>query len=648
MGLLSLGTPLPWMESREYAEHVRKNGIEQLILLFKSGMARKEDQFLWGDEVEYMLVKLDPSAHSAQLAIDEDSILERLGEDGEAFQKCQDNNVLFHPEYGRYMIEVTPLHPFSVRSLCDFVEVERNMILRRKVASSELADPTIVPMTLTAFPRMGCANFTYPEAIANGPASQSLFLPDEIINRHVRFPTLTANIRTRRGSKVAINVPLFQDVNTRSLDEPDPTIPKRKLFPDHDPESHEGAAKLGHIYMDAMGFGMGSSCLQVTMQASDVYQARYLYDSLANIAPLMLALTAAAPVFRGFLADQDVRWNVIAGSVDDRTPFERDVEPLPNHKVRGNVMDDVKLRKIPKSRYDSIDQYLGDYNGERFEFFKNEFNDTEPPINQTVLEKLESEPFFDPVLARHFAHLFIRDPLVIFNERIHQDNAQSNDHFENIQSTNWQTLRFKPPPHKTSNTKGPGWRVEFRTMEISLTDFENTAFADFVILVALAILKYKPNFYIPISLVEENMERAHTRDAILKERFHVRENPFERKDAKVSELSLTDIFCGSKSFTGLLPMVRRYVKETYPNNEQRIDAYLNLVEKRARGELPTTAKYIRNFVMSHKGYEHDSYVNEEVNFDLVYRLHQLAEGDEDAVVDFFGKELGQWITSNTL
>ncbi|RYH01739.1 hypothetical protein EON65_48240 [archaeon] len=36
-----------------------------------------------------------------------------------------------------------------------------------------------------------------------------------------------------------------------------------------------------------------------------------------------LALTAASPAFRGFLADVDARWNVIAASVDDRTEEER-------------------------------------------------------------------------------------------------------------------------------------------------------------------------------------------------------------------------------------------------------------------------------------------------------------------------------------
>ena len=38
-----------------------------------------------------------------------------------------------------------------------------------------------------------------------------------------------------------------------------------------------------------------------------------------------------------------------------------------------------------------------------------------------------------------------------------------NSHFENLQSTNWNSLRFKNPPTVDSNI---GWRVEFRPMDI--------------------------------------------------------------------------------------------------------------------------------------------------------------------------------------
>ncbi len=36
----------------------------------------------------------------------------------------------------------------------------------------------------------------------------------------------------------------------------------------------------------------------------------------------------------------------------------------------------------------------------------------------------------DDLLSRHIAHLFIRDPLVVFSETIDQDDQNSNDHFE--------------------------------------------------------------------------------------------------------------------------------------------------------------------------------------------------------------------------
>lgn len=71
------------------------------------------------------------------------------------------------------------------------------------------------------------------------------------------------------------------------------------------------------------------------------------------------------------------------------------------------------------------------------------------------------------------------------------------DHFENIQSTNWQTMRFKPPPVDSAI----GWRVEFRSMEVQLTDFENAAFSVFIVLLTRAILSFNLNFYMPISKV---------------------------------------------------------------------------------------------------------------------------------------------------
>lgn len=128
-------------------------------------------------------------------------------------------------------------------------------------------------------------------------------------------------------------------------------------------------------------------------------------------------------------------------------------------------------------------------------------------------------------MANHIGHLFIRDPLVVFTENIDQNDETDTDHFENIQSTNWQTLRFKPPPPGTKM----GWRVEFRTMEVQLTDFENAAFSVFVVLLSRAILSFNVNFYVPISKVDENMKRAQQRDAAHQQKFHFRRKVFSKR-----------------------------------------------------------------------------------------------------------------------
>ncbi|KAJ2384368.1 glutamate--cysteine ligase, partial [Coemansia sp. RSA 2559] len=125
-----------------------------------------------------------------------------------------------------------------------------------------------VLLSVGSYPSLGSGDFLIPPHKANGQFSRSLFLPDEVINPHPRFRTLASNIRERRGSKVAINMPVFHDANTpRPFI--DPTIPyDRNLFPG-DKEAAEGAALPDHIYMDAMGFGMGCCCLQITLQAPD-------------------------------------------------------------------------------------------------------------------------------------------------------------------------------------------------------------------------------------------------------------------------------------------------------------------------------------------------------------------------------------------
>lgn len=79
---------------------------------------------------------------------------------------------------------------------------------------------------------------------------------------------------------------------------------------------------------------------------------------------------------------------------------------------------------IPKSRYDSVDCYIADT-----PFNRPEYNDNDMPIDPKIRDHL-IERGVDPILATHFAHLFIRDPIVIFEETMCQDDTKSSDHFE--------------------------------------------------------------------------------------------------------------------------------------------------------------------------------------------------------------------------
>ena len=59
-------------------------------------------------------------------------------------------------------------------------------------------------------------------------------------------------------------------------------------------------------------------------------------------------------------------------------------------------------------------------------------------------------------------------------------------------------------------------------MEIQLTDFENAAFTTFITLLTRVILTFDLNLYIPLSRVDANMQRAHSRNASLKGKFFFR------------------------------------------------------------------------------------------------------------------------------
>ncbi|GME83678.1 unnamed protein product [Ambrosiozyma monospora] len=104
---------------------------------------------------------------------------------------------------------------------------------------------------------------------------------------------------------------------------------------------------------------------------------------------------------------------------------------------------------------------------------------------------------------------------------------------------------------------------------------------------------------------------------------------------------------------GLISIVDRYIKETFPQSDgnsktdlDKLQAYLKLISKRASGEVQTCAHFIRNFVLNHHDYRKDSIVSDLINYDLIKKLASVAEYDHAAVVEFFGKDIGEWLIDN--
>jgi len=645
------------------------------------------------------------------------------------------------------MIEGTPGFPYGSK-LSDLLKVEDNMKLRRKLIREKLGKNDIV-VSITAFPTLGAPDFLYPNHFYPNPdpklislspeilknlnadpnyenqltleeilnnmkpsCSQSLFIPDQAITDHARFPTLTANIRQRRGSKVAINLPVYKDhltpqpfrepvpesiisfvdryVNNELINEKTNSGNKNDDIALYSPSvstSSDGSdsesiychsikepisdilnhyqkknytlpevvepAKEDHVYLDCMCFGMGCSCLQVTFQASDIQEARFIYDALAPVTPILLALTAGAPAYKGYLVDTDCRWNVISGSVDDRNPIERGLRDAQPGETKENG---EPFLRINKSRYDSIDSYLSvgpDYTSSSKsskasnDYFKEKYNDIKLTYDEAIYRNLVQHDI-DELLAKHIAHLFIRDPLVIFNELLIQDDENSTDHFENIQSTNWQTLRFKPPPPNSEI----GWRIEFRSMEVQLTDFANAAFSIFLLLLTRTIKALNLNFYIPISKIDENMQIAQVRDAVRTKKFWFRRHvlPVQKEEIANNEeevdsyelMTIDQIINGFKdekgTFPGLLCLVCEYLSKSKIEKEilDQLNRYINFISKRASGELVTDAVWIRDFITHHKDYQHDSKVHSSIVYDLMNILEGVNERSPEDLLNLIG------------
>ena len=201
---------------------------------------------------------------------------------------------------------------------------------------------------------------------------------------------------------------------------------------------------------------------------------------------------------------------------------------------------------------------------------------------------------------------------------------------------NWNSVRFKPPPSFDSDLP---WRVELRTCELQTTDAENTAFNIFALLMNRMIQTHKLNFYIPMSKLQENFVNAQKRDAVTKEQFWFRKdfsysknialerfvkniiiiNLFIDSSDEYIQLTLHEFLMGKNGeYKGIMRAIDEYFMDVYKSKDCELaKSYKKYITehiiKRASGERPTPAKWMRDFVMKHPLYKKDSVISE-VNY----------------------------------
>jgi glutamate--cysteine ligase catalytic subunit len=256
----------------------------------------------------------------------------------------------------------------------------------------------------------------------------------------------------------------------------------------------------------------------------------------------------------------------------------------------------------------------------------------------------------DESLATHFASILSRDPLILTEDDMNNFSSSNTKLFDLLSGLTWHAVRFKAP---TTDT-GPGWCVEFRTMESQLTDQGNAAFAIFTYLLSRAIVTLHLNFYIPIDKVGESMEFAKERDAVRQGKMWFRRrgwfsdtthsvrsvrsvskeniswNEQVEKNEEFALMTANEIFNGESDpngFPGLVPLVRYYLdyKQMPPTEQAKVAPYLDIISKRASGENPTPASWMREFVLSHQDYQQDSYVSERVCYDMMKEIVRMNE-----------------------
>ncbi|KAJ1731681.1 glutamate--cysteine ligase [Coemansia biformis] len=721
-----------WKEILPRMEEIRAVATDQFIAAWRSPRPSHTPVFTWHETMGYIIVRCDEAARRIVLSPRAPDVIKELGcthdpvaanahprhpsKGGGAGADADTNDAAetyWRPAHARFALRCEPpvLRTFSLAGLA--LEIQECLAARRRLLKAKLR-PGEMLLTINQFPLLGADTYIDGQGPANGPLLRSRILSDSCLNPAPPFALEIGGIYDRRGSVPYTGVPVFHDtatpwpfvdcdlppaslnsnlalvsagesgrdsacsmgsstpvpaaaaagsrtpsLGTPKKESPRPDVPpppaaSRTAIP-------EAPSNTNCLLLDSPLFGIGSGgVLRITMCAADLGEARLLHDHLAPISAIMAALTAATPIVKGHLIDRDCYWDVQCSAVDDRTAQERGIAPLTTAKGT-----------LRKSRYGSIDTYVGPEDPSADTAFRKQYNDCQFTYDKDSYWKMKEDVGIDQLLALHVARLFVRD-IHFASERVlskgskkdrDSHRSDSQEHFKRFVGCNRQNVCLYPP----NTSAGSGWEVGFMSLEVQLTDAENAAFITFILLLSRVIISYRLNLYLPISLMDQNSSRAQRVNAVRDQLFYFRRDVFGGRDGKSNgsgrisrrgnastarhavhhangsssntnqpenaeyvELTIDEILNGSKTcgVTGILNIIYAYLPTMRLEYEveQALRRQLQLVRRRASGKLCTLATWMRNFVQNHPDYRHDSVVSPSINYDMLCTMNDIEEG----------------------
>lgn len=619
MGFLTnLGNTIEY-EKSEKERGIIKNHAKEFVLnwnirdrSFIVNTQYKEPLFGYEAEVHY--VSFDDQKKTMKINL-EGEVKIKQHEDHDT----KTSNFTYQLEYGRWMIEVITNTPFKFSEIYKTEESLQELI---KDFNTYIGSRNYLFMSV--FPMLGVGDYykeidmnsqdennfivdrKYEEFIRESrrcnPYSNSDYTNDIVITCHPRFEVFTQHCRSRTGKKQSGLIPIFQDKLTNTIHD--------EKYP-------------GFIHLDSFTSGMGNGCLQVTFGIESFYEAIYCYDQLIPLMPILIALTGSSSIVKGKLSGWDNRFNILTQLCDDRTDDEKD----PSSK-----------NYIYKSRYSNVYSYISDHN-----YIQDHHNNyPRMPIDNEFVLKMKNKGF-PKRFSEFIAQLFVREPMIVFEKYVNIENKNDPSHFLNLMSTNWNSLRFKPPLEKDGDLN---YKIEVRPCDLQFTPYENSSIITFILLYTRLVLNYDANFIIPMDKNDINFSIGHLNDAIHKEKFFWRTNGIDKKNYKypnhissdykntqnrlpngyenpdidnlsIDKLLIHEILGGKGDFPGLIPLMKEYISENYPKDKhEQLFNQLDFIYQRSNGNLLSNAQYIRKFVKEHKKYNHNSIVTEEIAYDL--------------------------------